>query len=726
MQKSLRVICYFILGGIFLTPFLALIVAGSLFFPFITGKNFSLRIITEIIFALWLILIIFDQKYRPKKTWLLIALFAFIIILSISTVFGANPFRSFWSNYERMEGLISYLHLFALFLVMTTMMDSNRIWKWFFNTSLFVSVIAAIYGLLQLGGKLAIHQGSTRLDATLGNASYFAIFMVIHVFLALVLFLKNKEWYRWFYLPVAFLDGIIVYYTATRGAILGMIGGFILGLILFVIFHPSKKIKMISFSLLAVLLIVVGGFLLVKDSSFIKNNPVLSRFSGISLSETTTQSRLIIWKMAWQGFKERPFFGWGPENFNLVFNKYYQASLWPQEPWFDRAHNVFLDHLVSSGLFGLLSYLGLFGFALYYLWKGKGENRIFSFTESAVLTSLFAAYFFHNLFVFDNLISSLLFFSILAYINSRVQKPSLVSLKTSQNSMKYAYSLVIGIVTIFLVYYLNVPAIGAGRTLIKALSISPLDQNGVNNVLADFQKVFDYHSFGTGEAREQLISFAIKIAVSPDAPSDLKQKVSDFAASEMKKMSDENSGDIRYMAFLANLYNRTGKTDQAIEILKEATALSPQKQQLYFELGNAYLNKSQVEDAFNVLKTSFELAPDYFDARQIYAVAAIFAGHDDIADELMKDYGGTIIADQRFVQAYFYRKEYDKIVAILQLFMKNDPNNGQYHVNLAATYLPMGNRSGAIEELQKAIEIEPKFNDQGEYYINEIRAGRNP
>jgi len=32
----------------------------------------------------------------------------------------------------------------------------------------------------------------------------------------------------------------------------------------------------------------------------------------------------------------------------------------------------------------------------------------------------------------------------------------------------------------------------------------------------------------------------------------------------------------------------------------------------------------------------------------------------------------------------------------------------------------------AIEELQIAIALNPEFKDQGEYYINEIQAGRNP
>lgn len=736
LSKSLKLTRYFILGGVFLTPFLVLIVADFLFFPFITGKNFTFRILVEIIFALWLILTIFDKNYRPhfnwpgrRKNWLLIIFSVFILILILSTFLGVNSYRSFWSNYERMEGLITYLHLFALFLVLISIMDSERLWRRLLNTSLGVSVLVAIYGFFQLAGKLAIHQGGVRLDATLGNASYLAIYMAIHVFLALMFLFITKKWWQWFYFPIAVLDLIILYYTATRGALLGLVGGFILGLILLTFFHPAKKIKLVSASLLGLLIILIVSFFFIKNSDFIRQSSVLSRFSEISFQETTTQSRLIIWKMAWQGFKERPILGWGLENFNLIFNKYYEPALWRQEPWFDRAHNVFLDRLTANGSLGLLAYLGLFISALYYLWLPFKKNN-FSTTESAVLTSMLAVYFFHNIFVFDNLISSLLFITILAYISGKSSKrqtplpekkivPSLSGL-----GVKSSYALIIGVVTIFIVYYLNIPAILAGSDLIKALSVS--GQGDFQSSLSEFQKAVSRRSFGSGESREQLASFTSQIITFSNVSNDLKQKAFNLTVSEMKKQINQSPNDIRYLVFLANVYNRAQQYGEAIGILEKAIELSPQKQQLYFELGTSYLNKAEYEKGFEILKKAFELDPSFEEARRIYALAAIFYGKNDLAEELMKDYGGTIIPDERFIQAYNASKQFDKVVAIWELFVAKSPNNPQYRISLAAGYLQLGEREKAIEQLEKAIELEPRFREQGEYYIKEIRAGRNP
>ena len=727
MNKSLKIIRYLILGGIFLTPFLVLIVSGSLFFPFITGKNFTFRILIEIIFCLWLILLIFDKNYHPKKSWILIAFASFLVVLALSSVFGENFYRSFWSNYERMEGLITYLHLFAFFLVLISMMKEN-LWKWFFNTSLFVSVIVGIYGLLQLAGKLPVHQGGVRLDATLGNATYLAIYMVFHVFLAALLFFKSKEWYRWFYLPVAILDLIILYYTATRGAILGLIGGFVLALILSVLFYPAKKVKIFSVSLLGLIIILTVSFLFLKNSQFVIHNPVLSRFSIISFQETTTQSRLVIWKMSWQGFKEKPILGWGPENFNLVFNKYYEPILWKQEPWFDRAHNVFLDRLTAGGFLGLLAYLSLFAFSLYYLWKKTSDVEPADIRcQSIILTSMLAAYFFHNLFVFDNLISSILFIAFLAYISTKSQHflQDKKTMPVSTNlGLKSASALIIAIFAIFIIYYVNVPGILAAQDLIKAFGFS--SKGDFQSGFSAFQKALSRNSFGTGEAREQLSSFTQQILPISGLDNNFKQKVFDFTVSEMKKQSKQSPNDIRYMVFLSAIYNRAGQYDQAIDILQKAIKLSPKKQQLYFELGTSYLSKREYVKGFEILKKSFELDPEFLGARKIYAVAAIFAGKDGLAEELMKDYGGTVIADERFIMAFNERKMFDKVTAIWEKFVENNSKNAQYRISLAASYLQMGKRQKAIEQLQKAIELEPRFKQQGEYYINEIQAGRNP
>jgi len=735
MSKSLNLIKYLLYVGIFAVPFLAFIVSSSMFFPFITGKNFSFRIIVEVMTALWLVLLLFDARYKPRKSWVLAMLAIFVGVVALSSVFGENFYRSFWSNYERMEGLVTYLHLFAYFLVLAGTMKTEQVWNRLFHTTLFASAIIAFYGVFQLFGILQTHQGN-RLDATLGNASYLAVYMIFHIFLAMVLFYRARDYRKWIYFFIIVLESFVLYHTATRGAILGIIGGLFISWILIAVLSSNKKTKLAHISLLAAMAVIIGGFLLLKTTDFVKTSPVLSRFAGISLTEGTTESRLTIWKMSWRGFKEKPIFGWGQENFNLVFNKYYEPILYKQEPWFDRAHNVFFDRLTTNGIFGLLSYVGLLGASLYYLWAKRKKTGL-SVEDSAIFGSMFLAYFFNNLFVFDNLISLILFATFLAYIGFRAKAGApipasaheLQSGRPSEASKgadygKAVYAVIIGAAFVFVIYAVNIPGILASKAIINAFKTAAT--GNAQGAFEGFQKAISYNSFGSMEAREHLSSFAMQVYSNPNLDKEFKDKVANYTINELKKQNEQYPNDIREMIFLAAVYNKTQKYEEAISLLNKAIEVAPRKQQLYFELGTSYLNKGDNENGMATLKKSFDLDQNNEEARRIYAVSAIFAGQESLAEELMKDRGGTIQDDERFLRAYAQKNNFEKITAILKIFIEKNPTNIQYRLKLAAVYLQAGYRTKSIEQLQKAIEAIPDFKKQGEYYIGEIKAGKNP
>jgi len=112
-----RVLRRIILGGVFLIPVIPFIVSSELFFPFITGKNFAFRILTEILFASWLLLALRDVSFRPSFSWILTTIVAFVGIIALADIFGAYPEKSIWSNFERMEGLVTLIHLLLYFIV---------------------------------------------------------------------------------------------------------------------------------------------------------------------------------------------------------------------------------------------------------------------------------------------------------------------------------------------------------------------------------------------------------------------------------------------------------------------------------------------------------------------------------------------------------------------------------------------------------------------------------
>lgn len=82
---------------LFIVPFLPLYVSGTTYFPYITGRNFSFRIIVEIAFIFWLGLIALNKEYRPRFSKLYAAVFVFAAVVFIADIFGANFYKSFWA-----------------------------------------------------------------------------------------------------------------------------------------------------------------------------------------------------------------------------------------------------------------------------------------------------------------------------------------------------------------------------------------------------------------------------------------------------------------------------------------------------------------------------------------------------------------------------------------------------------------------------------------------------
>src|SRR3989344_1479925 len=412
--------------GIFAVPFIPFVVSGSLLFPFITGKAFIYRVLVEIVFVLWFALAVRDADYRPRSSWIMKATGAFMVVVLLADIFALDSFKAFWSNYERMEGFVALAHHFLFFLVAASMMRTKNIWNKFLATNVGASIIMVIYAFLQLAGKITINQGGVRVDGTFGNATYLAIYMVFNIFFAGLLFTqwKNKT-ARYLLGAIALLDIVVLYFTATRGAILGAVGGaFITFVYLAIKAEKGDKIRKLAMTFVVLLIVGAGTFWSIRNTALVQKSPVLNRFANVSLEEVRSQGRYFVWPMAWHGFIERPILGWGQEGFNHVFAANYNPKMYNQEPWFDRTHNIVLDWMINAGALGIISYLLIFVAMLYSI--GKASDANMTKAEKGILYGLVAAYIFHNLFVFDQIGSYILFFSLLAFLHyfTTVDKPA--------------------------------------------------------------------------------------------------------------------------------------------------------------------------------------------------------------------------------------------------------------------------------------------------------------
>jgi len=716
-----KILKNFILAGLFFLPFIAFIVSSSMLFPFITGKNFAFRIIVEIVFVLWVILALRDREYLPKFTWILGIFGIFILIVGVADFLGENSVKSFWSNFERMEGYLAIIHLFLYFVVLSSVLKTQKLWNRYWGTWVGSSLIMGIYGLFQLGGKVTINQGGVRVDGTLGNATYLAVFMLFSIFLSTYLFLRSQDKSKtvWFYIPIVILQTVILYNTATRGAILGLIGGVMVTVFLALFLEKeNKKFRKTSLAILIGLIILIGSFWAIRNTSFVKDSPVLSRFS-ISLSDIKTQGRYFIWPMAVKGGLEHPVLGWGQENFNYIFNKDYDPKMYGQEQWFDRAHSTPLDWFVAAGFLGLISYLALYIFALFYLWR---KNETFSLIEKSLFTGILGAYFFQSIFVFDNLFSYVLFFSVLAAIHSMSGREMKIN-ETLHNTLKVPVSVLAVIALIFSLYFFNIRPIQGSQSLIDALRSTATAPSMES--LDFFERALSKSPLGRQEAREQLAN-SVSTFTNQKIPVEVRTRYIELTRSELEKQIKETPNDARYYTFYGTFLRNIGDTDKALTILEQGVKLSPRKQTLMFEIGTTKLVAEDFEGALAIFKEAYELEPSYIEAKKLYAIGALYANEHELANNLLNEIPrDSILYDDRIVNVLVDLARYQDIIDILSARIAEGRDELQNNISLSISYLRLGQRQKSIEILRGFIERHPEFKDQIDPYIKEIQAGKN-
>ncbi|MDP3726492.1 MAG: O-antigen ligase family protein [bacterium] len=751
-----KILRYGILAGIFLLPFIPFIISKGMFFPFITGKNFAFRIIVEIILAGWLILAWRDVQYRLKFSWILGTLAVFVGAVTVADIFGEDFFRSFWSNYERMDGLITLLHLCAFFVVGSSVMNTKFLWERFFQTSLGASILISIYSIFQLLGFVVINQGGVRIDATLGNATYLAGYLLFHIFFAAFLIVQkhNPRWLQYFYGGVILLHTIILFNTMTRGAILGLIGGAMTTALLLTIFNwNNTRVKKYTLGFLTGVVIFIGIFIAIKDMQFVRNNQILDRFASLSLD--SGKSRFLVWSVAWEGVKENPVLGWGQDNYIIAFSKHYKSRLYSEEPWFDRAHNVVFDWLISAGALGLVSYLAVFFALLYAIWirsktyarteerEHKFTQDVFSVPEKSILTGLIAAYLFHNLFVFDNVVSYIFFFSILALVHSaysrepKSQSAPHQNQKTHDERTEFINRLigpVVLIALIFSLYALNIKHILGNRALLNAIDMRAVQQlesqDGRESILREkltlFEKSLRSGYLGRMETREQLTQAANALVNAPVSQI-VKQEFFILANMEMGKQIEESPNNLRPRLFKASLHLTYQLFDETISEIEEAFKISDKKQDMYIMLASAYVNVGNLEKAIEIAQRGFELAEGNDRALKFYGTLLIRGGKTKEAEEILSALGEeTYLSDPEIINAYTSVGKFEKLTSFLEGYVKQKPESLQAHMSLASVYIESKNRLKAVAILEQAVLRFPEFKEQGEFFIREIKAGRNP
>lgn len=462
---------------LFLVPFTVTIVSVSTLFPFIVGKYVWFRTVIDLALFFFLLGLLLNRDAKDYKTRLVkwfksplgAAITAFTLFFLLASFFAFDAHMAFWSNFERGEGGLQMIHLYLFALLLSVLLKSEKDWQKMLWLSLIAALLMIFYGtgaglkyvdaeITEQGGNgsaqpvwsgkggilfqlfknfigPAFNESGYRFQGSIGNPAYVATYLIFMFFFTLYLFFASNR-SRIFsakkiFLTVLFLIFLIFFaLAATRGAFVGWLASLFIGAI-YLVFVLKRWRKPLLILIILSVLLIGSTTLLVKKTNLNKSVPAL-RIFDISFSARTLIDRTYIWQAAVAGFKERPILGWGPENFSQVFDRKFPIKYFTPErgfgAWFDRAHNIFLDRLVETGILGLLSYVAIFIVFYVQFFKSNLKEKISeqgggkSYILRFMLFSVPIAYLVQGLVLFEVLVIYINLFLFLAFANFKFQE----------------------------------------------------------------------------------------------------------------------------------------------------------------------------------------------------------------------------------------------------------------------------------------------------------------
>lgn len=708
------------IGALFLIPFLGLYISNSMYFPFITGKNFAFRMLVEIAFAGWLVLMACDKTYRPRFSWTLVWYKTLAVWMFIADAFFAvNAHKALWSNYERMDGWVTLAHLYIFMVVLASVLSAEKLWRKWWLAFIAGNALVCVYGVAQLLGLAAIHQSGTRIDASIGNAEYFAGYLLFAIAVTIWQALETRDkklvWLRYSLFALAVVQFVLLFATGTRGTLVGLIAAGFFGSVLWIL-ESGKQGRKVGAAVLAVLIIVVGGLFVMRNASFVQHNPNIQRLASVFTLKEALGPRLSIWHMAIEGIQEKPLTGWGQEGYNYIFNKYYEPSLYAQEPWFDRAHNIFLDWTVAGGLPALLFFLATLIAAAFALYRAPVSRH-----ERVLLLSALFGYGVQGLAVFDNLFTYIPLVAILGMAHMASSRPIKMLEQmhevndTRLDTLIAPAALVVGGL---LIWFVNVPSVLASQDLIDGVTPT----NSVQSRLDSFKSAVSRNGLAHQEVVEQLMSFAAQESSDASVTQDVRQSIVDFTGQEMNAELQRAPLDARLHLQYALFLRVIGDLKDAQAQSAIARTNSPNKQMIIVEQGVEAFQDKQYAAAKELFTQAYNLDTDNKDPIAYAAATDIASGNIAAGKALLQQtYGTTTVAHPMLVLAYYQIKDWNDLVDIVraQAMQTGDVNT---EFQLVAAYYQAGRKADAIAELQAITTEHPEAAQQAQALMQQVQA----
>lgn len=693
---------------LFATVLTPLVVTPSVVFPYIFGKITLFRGLTLLSLCLtliWLGLEVyrgsdFFSKSVIKLKNFFKSIFGIIFSLTaisflISAFLAIDQFIAFWGDVERGEGVFGIFTV-GLFLLLGYFWFNQVDWKKFWWGAWGVGVIISLYAWLEYLGIFGLTQVA-RPGSLLGNAGMLSTYFVLLLMVPVILWIEVKEKVKYllFGSEALFLSGILL--SGTRGAFLGLVAG----IVFLAVWQAMKGGEEVWFwkksksfwarIVLGVLIVFAVVFGFTRSSDVWTKVPLLNRLALSAVSnvkDPSTATRLITWDIAWKSFKEKPVFGWGSDHFITAYERHYNPEFATYgETWIDRAHNQFLDMLVSRGVVGLGLWLVLLAF-LFLLPPKDFYGKKFWW---AILT----AYIAQSIFIFDSILSYLMVASFIAFWLSKKELAG-ENLKNINKNFGFVFWLLALGVLVFTYFSVYLPIAQARQY--REASKNPDVQKVVEELRAS-SKPF---TLAQPNLRIKTVDtfYLDEFFYRDEYRNNPKFKVlGDTIVENLREVVlRHGTYDIRYAIQLVEVLNAYAREDNNIyleteKILREALLLSPGRLELYYHLAFSLAGQERTAEAVEVARQG--LALNLQAPRSHFSLGLMLAANRQDAEsqaqfveleKLNPFFTHLLLSDKKTLGMLYSAWEmYDKVGDLVLMSLKNISNFGVGVLN-RATY----------------------------------------
>ena len=774
------------LTGFFLILTLPLFNLPPWFSPPDWGKTIIFRSIIAILLFVFICEILFQKQTnntfgtivpnvldRKNKIfwpfWLLVAL---LVIFFLATLLSLDRSFSFWGNPYRSGGFLnfaSYIIFAILAFSVLRKSDWQKIWTFSFVVAIPVCLIA-IFQQFKILNNIFISV-SDQPWSTIGGSTFLAVYLLILSFLALSFTIKSiksldpslpnklgvRTGLKWlkplFFISVLLLFLFVILLTISRAAYLG----FILAAVYFILFYPRRmpRLKIIFGAIL--ILIIFSAFYLNNNyplPRFVQENKLFQKIEPrISIDLFLTDSRFSAWRISAKAIAENPIFGYGPENFNIAFDKYYDPKLPKMAPsseilvpigWYDRAHNFLFDISIAAGIPALIIYLGLFASIFWALQKIKHNSN--TLICHGVQTALIA-YLTANFFSFDIFSTYLVSFLLIGYSLSLISKKEEVRPPLNSGGrtsikagIKYPIIALLFIGLGWFIWQYNIKPFQINTEINKALSAARTGQS--ERALRRMEDILASDTFLNEYLRSNYVEIInIYILKEPAKAIILIPRGIEI----MRSALEIRPTYTRYWIMLGNYYNILLKNyqsfypeyikewnNEANKIFEKLEQLSPKRQEIFIAWSKIFFLAGDYQKSEEEIQKCIDLNPEYGACWWNLALINIKGNNIEEAKKNIetaqaKNY--PIENDEELLldlkKAYLSLENYEQhlreICDINYKLRKVSPDNPNYKINALACYMRFGEYQNIKEIIDNIVRDVRAYGEKTEEVFLAIR-----